>query len=519
MELLRTVLLLLLAAAALGWIARRLRIPYPVVLVLGGLALGFAPGLPVVALDPHLLLLLVLPPVLYQAALFTSWRDFRQHIRAISFLAVGLVVTTTLVIGAVGHYVLGLSWGVALVLGAIISPPDAVAATAVLSRLRMPRRLVVVLEGESLVNDATGLVLYKLALAAVVTGAFSFGEGVAMFFLVGTGGVLIGLAFGGVLGFFHRWIGDPLIEITLSLVLPFVTYFVAEAVGASGVLAVVTAGLVRGWQAPEIFSAQTRMQAYGVWEVVVFLVNSLVFILIGMQLEDVLDGLHAYAMDELAGYAAAIVMAAILVRFLWVFLGARLARLVPVIGIPEPLPPWQSLVMISWCGMRGIVSLAAAMAIPYATAADVAFPQRDLIIFLTFAVILVTLVAQGLTLAPVIRWLGVAPDGDADAEERAARMKTAHAAREALDGLAAEAGIQPGIVQIVRADYDIRLQEERASDLHLAPAADPVRMLRLAAVAAARRRLMKLRRDREIGDEVMHRILRELDLEEARLLH
>ncbi|MSO77043.1 MAG: Na+/H+ antiporter [Alphaproteobacteria bacterium] len=519
MELLRIVLILLLVAAALGWIARRLRIPYPIVLVLGGLALGFVPGLPVAAFDPHLLLLLVLPPVLYQAALFTSWRDFIQLIRPISFLAVGLVLTTTLIVGAVGHYLLGLPWPVAFVLGAIVSPPDAVAATAVLGRLRMPRRLVVILEGESLVNDATGLVLYKLAIAAVMTGAFSFGEGVATFFLVGIGGVLIGLAFGGFFGFFHRWIGDPLIEISLSLVLPFVAYFVAEAAGVSGVLAVVTAGLVRGWQVPEIFSARSRMQAYGVWEVVVFLVNSIVFILIGMQLEDVLDGLHPYAMGDLMANAAIVVMVAIGVRFAWVFAGARLVRRIPVIGIRDPMPPWQHLTMLSWCGMRGIVSLAAALAVPYWTDAGETFPHRDLIIFLTFSVILVTLVVQGLSLGLVIRWLGVAPDGDEDEEEREARMKTAHAAREALDELATTAGISPEIVGMVRADYDIRLQEERASDLHLAPSADPVRMLRLEAVAAQRRRLLKLRRDREIGDEVMHRILRELDLEEARLMH
>lgn len=514
------VLVLLLGIAlVLAWGARRARIPIPVALVVGGLGLAFVPGLPVMQIDPHLILVLVLPPLLFRAAVFTPWREFRANIRPISLLAIGLVVATTGVVAVAAEALIpGLGWGAAFVLGAIISPPDAVASTAIFSRLRLTRRVVTIVEGESLVNDATGLVVYKFAVAAVVTGSFSFGGATLDFLVIAAGGIAMGVALGYLSILVNRRIDDPLIEIALSILFSYAVYLTAEFVHVSGVLAVVAAGLVRGWHAPEVFKAQTRIQAAAVWETLDFLLNSFVFILIGLALKQVFVGLAGYLWWELLLYGLAISAVAILVRIAWVFPGAYLPRLLSgrVRAREAPLG-WRNVSIVAWCGMRGIVSLAAALALPYATDAEEQFPARDLVIFLTFVAILVTLVFQGLTLAPLIRWLGVGEPAQLDEEEHLARLKIAYAAIEEIDRRAAAESLRPEVIEPVRGEYAARLKQERLVGLTAGGLDETARVLRLAAVTAERRRLLKLHRERQIGDEVLRRIQHELDIEELRL--
>jgi CPA1 family monovalent cation:H+ antiporter len=512
-------ILLLVIAVLLAWAARRIRVPMPIALVVGGLVLGFVPGLSTPNINPNLILPLVLPPLLFQAAIFMPWREFRANIRLISLLAIGLVIATTGAVALAAQALIpGLPWAAAFVLGAIISPPDAVAATAIFNRLRLNRRVVVVLEGESLINDATGLVIYKFAVAAVVTGAFSLGETAAGFFAVAAGGIALGAVLGYLFILLNRRTGDSLIEIALSILFAYGVYLLAELAHVSGVLAVVVAGLMRGWHAPEVFTAHNRMQAAAVWETLTFLLNGFVFILIGLELKYVFEGLTGYAWYELLLYALAVSAVAIVVRFAWVFPAAHLARLMfPSLLGHEAQPSWRNTTIVSWCGMRGIVSLAAALALPYFTQDDKAFPHRDLIIFLTFVVILITLVFQGLTIAPLIRWLGVGLTTQPWEEEHLARLKLAYAAIEEIDRHAAEEGLSPERVQAVRGEYVARLRQERLVGLTAGGLDEATRLLRLKAVAAERRRLVKLHRDRQIGDEVLRRVQHELDIEEVRL--
>ena len=316
------------AAIALAWLARHLGLPYPIALVVGGAAIGFVPGLPRLPFDPNLILVLVLPPILYQAALFTSWRDFRANLRPISLLAVGLVIATTVAVAATLKWLVPeLPWAVAFAFGAIVSPPDAVAATAIMSRMNVPRRIVTLLEGESLVNDASGLVLYRFAVAAALTGAFSLVAATGQFVLVATGGIVIGTAIARLFVAIHRRVGDTLMEMMLSLMLPYLAYLAAETLHLSGVLAVVAAGLVRGRYAPEAFSPQARIAAYSLWRVVVFAVNCLVFILIGLQLPDLVAGLAGTSLGQAIGYGVLLSIVAMVVRLAWVFPGAYLPRL------------------------------------------------------------------------------------------------------------------------------------------------------------------------------------------------
>jgi len=507
---------LLIFAVVLGWLGRRLNLPYPIALTLGGLAISQIPGLPRPEIDPQQILVLVLPPILYHAALFTSWREFRANFRAISMLAVGLVLFTTVVLAVIAKLLLpALPWPCAFIIGALLSPPDAVAATAVLSRLRMPRRLVTILEGESLLNDAAGLVVYKFAVAAALTGTFSLPAASVEFSLLAAGGAVFGYLCGRAAVWVQVRLRDPLIETAFSLTLPYLAYILAEHMHVSGVLAVVVLGGVRAWYSPELFQPATRLLAQGSWNVFVFLINSLVFILIGLQLAEVNDeqGISAYLL--LAGLALA--GGCTLARFLWVFPSAWLARLIPAIARRETMPPASHLAVIAWCGMRGIVSLAAALAVPYSMPDGTPFPGRAEIIVSSFVVIVATLLAQGMTLSPLIRWLGIGEDTDIHQEEHLARLKIAYAAITEVERLAAEGTYDPAVVVAVRAEFDSLLLQEQYTDTGLDCAHDPVRALKLAALGAARRRLIKLRRDAQIGDETLLAVQRDLDYEEARL--
>src|ERR1700722_9198987 len=379
---------LLLAVAVLALVARKLHIPYPILFVVGGLLLGSIHGLPQVRLNPELVFLFFLPPLLFPAALFTSWRDFRLNLRPISLLAIGLVLFTTVAVAYLAHYFMHLPLAAGFVLGAIISPPDAIAATAIAERLKVPRRIVTILEGESLVNDATALVAYGFAIVAVRTGSFSLAPAVGQFFIVGIGGILIGLIVGWLAQQFHKRVDDAPIEITVSLLTPFVAYLVADELGVSGVLAVVTAGLYLGRRMPELLTFKTRLQGGPVWEMVEFILNGFVFILIGLQLPEVLHALsgHEIPIPQLVWFALVISVAVIVIRILWVFPAAYLPRLLfKKIRQRDPYPKWQHVTILAWTGMRGVVSLAAALGLPLYKADGITpFPGRDLILFLTF---------------------------------------------------------------------------------------------------------------------------------------
>jgi monovalent cation/hydrogen antiporter len=512
MNLLEIVIFLLLCAVALGWISRRAGLPYPIALVLGGGALGFVPRLPQLPFDPQYLLVLVLPPILYQAALLTSWRDFKANLRPIGLLAIGLVIVTMLVIAATVRFLVPeMPWAVALAFGAVVSPPDAVAATAILSKLNMPRRIVTVLEGESLVNDASGLVLYKFAVAAAMSGVFSLFEASVQFVLVAIGGIAIGMLLAGVFVAIHRFLGDPFTEVLLSLSVPYLAYVAAESLHVSGVLAVVAAGLLRGRYSPKMVSAEMRILARSVWNLLVFMLNSLIFILIGLQISGIVSRLEGFSGLELAEASLAVSMVAILVRFGWVYFAEYLpAWFGRPFGVRTAPPLPGEAFVVSWCGMRGIVSLAAALALP----ADLEY--REFLIFLTFVVILVTLVVQGLTLAPLIRRLKLGSDHSIRDEHRLARMAMGKAALAAVDRAAGEGGVLPDVLARIRAEFGERMAS--ASPLAQLPDSSHTHAtrVRLAAVRAERDELIRLWQDGTIGDEVLHHLEEELDYEESR---
>src|SRR3954471_3984597 len=513
---------ILVSVALLLVAADRTRVPYPILLVVGGLGLGFVPGIPAIELPPDLVLIAVLPPLLYGAAFFTSLRDLRENAFAITLLAFGLVLTTMVVVAAVAHALVpGISWSTAFVLGAVISPTDPTAATAIAERLGLPRRLVALIEGESLVNDGTALVAYKFAVIAVVSGTFSFADAAGSFVVNVIGGIAIGLAGGFVVRSVRLRIRAPALAITLSLMSGYLAYLSANAAGVSGVLASVTIGIYMGWYTPELTTWQTRLQGVAVWEVTFFLLNALLFALIGLQLPVILDALSGYSASQLLGYAAAVALAVVAARFLWVvpgtYLTARARRKT------RPIPnPGQASIVLGWSGMRGAVSLAAALALPLTTDGGEAFPSRELVIFLTFAVILVSLVVQGLSFPALIQLLGIEDEGRTEKEENKARIYATEAALARLDELADEDWVRDDTLERVRAMFNFRRQRFRSrfdpeSDGQLESRSLDYQRLIREVLVAERGAVFDLRRQRRIDDVVMRRVIRDLDLEEARL--
>ena len=398
------------------------------------------------------------------------------------------------------------------------------AATAITQRLNVPRRVVTVLEGESLINDATGLVAYRFAVAAVITGIFSLWEASLRFFVVGVGGVLIGLAMGWLVVWVHRHLDDSLVEITTTILMSFVIYLLAEHLGVSGVLAVVTTGLYHHWHSAEVLSPTTRIQSVAVWEIIVFLLNGLIFILIGLQLPSILNEISEYPLFTLIWYAVLVNAVVISVRLLWVFPAAYIPRLLSRrLRQTDPVPPWQTLLLIGWTGMRGVVSLAAALALPLTTNNGSPFPGRDLILFLTFCVILVTLVLQGLTLPLLIRWLKVVDDTDIEREEMEGRLRAAQAAMARIEEITAQNSslAEAEMVQWLQAQYRDRIRRADACCVAMDQGdyeqLTAFRHLQHEAVTVERRTLIRLRNQGIINDEVLRRIEHELDLEEARL--
>ncbi|MEX0735199.1 MAG: Na+/H+ antiporter [Steroidobacteraceae bacterium] len=510
-------ILVMVCAIAAGWIANRIHVPYPVVLVLAGIGLGFAYDWPGVTIEPHLVLAIVLPAVLYPAAIDTSWRDFRLSLRPILLLAIGLVATTTLAVGIAFKWLVPEApWAVAFALGAIVSPPDAVAATAVLRRFRLPRRIVTLLEGESLVNDATGLVLYRFAVAAALTGVFSGWVLVAEFGVIALGGIALGVAMGWITSKLQERLHDPMLELAMSLTTPFATYWLCESMQLSGVLGVVAVGLYRSRWAHRGTSALARLNIRTFWRAVVFVVNCLVFVLIGIQLPLIAESLlgqQALSWPRVTGLIAVLSLVAIGVRFLWIFTATYGVRwLVPSLQRRDPASARVS-TLVSWSGMRGVVSLAAALALPVALPTGEPFPQRDLVILLAFGIVFVTLVGQGLTLPPLILALRLERDTSGDTETELAREAIRRAAIQAVNKLVAEHGLPAHEAVAVKRFFNSRSLHPTASTLSL----DSEARLWLGAATAQREALIKLWQNGEIGDDVLIRLEREIDLAEARL--
>jgi monovalent cation/hydrogen antiporter len=518
--------LLLVVIAAVAVVAARLEIPPAILLVITGVILALVPGLPTVKLAPGFVLLFVLPPIIYSSAVAMSWRDFRFNLRPISQLAVGCVLFTTIVTAAVTHWLLGFSWPVGFVLGAIVSPPDAVAPLSIARRMQLPRRLVVILEGEGLANDASALILYRFAVAAVSVSISSFSQAAGMFAAIICGEILWGIGVGWLMLRLRRWVHDPRIEVMLSVLTPFVAYWPPERLGGSGVLATVTAGLYISWNGLKLISAATRLQGIFFWDFLIYLTEGFVFLITGLQARTLIAGIHGSSLPDLTVSAAIVCAVVIAARFIWMFPATYLPRwLIPSIARDDPAPPWQWPFALAFTGVRGIVSLAAALAIPLTTASGELFPDRDRILFLTFSVILVTLVGQGLMLPAVIRALGLANAGrrerhDERIEEFGARRQAIEAASQRLNALVAERGLSEDIVRPLRARHSDRLKhverridgedgDQQPVDLH-----DEIECL---LIAAERQQINDLYRQGKLKDEPRRRIERELDLREEQL--
>jgi Na+/H+ antiporter len=522
----QVLILLLAVVTAVAIIAKRLKIPPAIPLVVTGVLLALVPGLPSVELGPELVLLLVLPPVLYTSAFLMSWREFQFNLRPITLLSVGGVVFTTVAVAAAAHWLLDLEWPVGFVLGAIISPPDAIAPLSIARRMVLPRRILVILEGEALANDATALILYRFAVGAVSVGIFSIGHAAVIFAAIVAGEILWGIGVGWLMLRLRRWVNDPLIEIMVSLLTPFLAFWPPEHLGGSGVLATVVAGLYVSWNGPQLISPATRLQGVFFWEFFTYVIEGMVFLMTGLQARTVISRIGDYPLSQLAISVAVITAVVIIARFVWIFPATYLPRwLFPPIKRKDPSPPWQWPFVLSFTGVRGIVSLAAALAIPLATSSGEPFPYRDLILFLTFSVILITLVGQGLMLPWVIRALGLADAGrkerDIDrAQEFKARSQAVEAAIERFDQLAAERALSPDVIEAVHAQHKDRLKHIRhqddgadASGTHGELHDDVERLL----IAAERAQINELFRNGRLKDEARRRIERELDMREAHL--
>ncbi|HEX2345198.1 MAG TPA: Na+/H+ antiporter [Gaiellaceae bacterium] len=511
-------LALILAVATMLAIAPTLRIPYPILLVLGGLAIGVVPGMPEFELNPELVFFGVLPPLLYGAAFFTSLRELRVNARPIGLLALGLVVVTTVGVAVIAHtFIDDLPWSSAFVLGAIVSPTDPLAATSIARRLGVPRKLVAIVEGESLVNDGTGLVLYRVAVAAVVTGSFSAFYTGGLFVVSAGGGIAVGLGVGWLVRQVRRRLDNPPAEITISLLTGYVAFIPAELMGVSAVLAAVTAGIYLGWHTPELTNAQVRLQGVAVWEIVQYLLNALLFVLVGLQLPVVIDALGEVSTAQLAGYAVLVSATVIVLRFAWVFAVLHAPK-----WIARRVSNWRGAFFLSWAGMRGAVSLAAALALPLETDAGAPFPGRDLILFLTFSVILATLVGQGLTLPFVIRVLRLEDDGIEDREDAKARIHAAEAALARLEELVSEEWVREDTAERMRGAYRFRTTRFQArlddgDDGAIESRSQDYQRLRRELLAAERQALVDLRRRGAISNDVWLRVGRDLDLEDQRL--
>ncbi|MXN92496.1 Na+/H+ antiporter [Flavobacterium sp. Sd200] len=526
MENIGIIILMLFGVAFLGTLSNKYNFPFPIVLVLCGLIISVIPGLPVISLSPEVIFIIFLPPLLYHAAWNTSWHDFKGSIRPISLAAVGLVLFTTLAVAVAAHYLINdISWPLAFLIGAIVSPPDAVAATSITRGLGLHPRLITILEGESLVNDASGLVTYKYALTAITAGNFVLWQAGLNFFVVVGAGVAIGLGMGYIMYLIHKnFVCDPIVEVTLTFLTPFAGYLLAEHFHFSGVIAVVTTGLYLSFRSGTIFTHQSRVMATTVWDVVAYILNGLVFILIGLQLRQIQEGLDDYTTGELALWGLAISAVVIIVRFVWVIPAAMLPRILSrKIRDKEAFDP-RNLAVFGWAGMRGVVSMAAALALPLALPDGSAFPHRNLIIYLTFCVILTSLIGLGLTLPLLIKVLKIKPYSIYAEEYEVRNIVVSGAITHIEDNLSL---LQDELLNNIKSKYEVKYNRLQRTDLPAnffgngetlsANIFNEFTQLQIDLLNVERSKVDEMHRKGLASEEVLRKIERELDLEETRL--
>jgi monovalent cation/hydrogen antiporter len=516
-------LILLAVLGGTTLLARRINVAPAILVLLIGIVLAFVPGMPAIELPPDVVLLVVLPPLIYSASVAMSWREFHANLRPIALLSIGCVIFTACAVAAVTHLLIGLPWGTGFLLGAIVAPPDVVAPLAIARKLGLPRRILVVLEGEGLANDATALILYRFAVMAILTGVFSLPKATGTF-----AGILIGeVLFGAFVGWAslrlrHR-ARDPQVEITLSLLTPYIAYWIPEYCGGSGVIATVACGLYISWNGPLLISAATRLQGIFFWDLVIYLIEGLLFLLTGFQMRLLFEKSKAFPLHDILSATALVAVIIIVARFAWVFPATYGPRLSRRVRERDPAPPWQWVFVIAFTGVRGAVSLAAALALPFALPNGEGFPDRDLILFVSFGVILITLVGLGLGLPLVVKLLGIREAGRDEhlaehESEIAARREALDAALKSLEAMTDDRELSDEVVKLLRARHEIRSSQLPQS---LDPEAHDVSTTGTAMVreliAAERKFIHALLRDGKLTDESRRRIERDLDLEEASL--
>ena len=512
-------LVAILAGTAL--LARRLNIAPAILLMLGGIALTFVPRMPSFELPPDLVLLVVLPPLIYSASVAMSWREFKSNLRPIILLAVGCVIFTACAVAAATHYLIGLPWNVGFLLGAIVAPPDVVAPLAIARRLGLPRNILVVLEGEGLANDATALILYRFAVTAIGTGLFSLPEATGSFLAIITSEMLYGTAIGWISLRLRNRARDPQVEITLSLLTPYIAYWVPEHFGGSGVIATVACGLYISWNGPLLISAATRLQGIFFWDLVIYLIEGLLFLVTGLQMRSLVEKSKAFAIHDILTATALVTVIVIIARFAWVFPATFLPLMIKRrLRGRDFASSWRAVFVVAFTGVRGAVSLAAALALPLTLSNGEDFPYRDLILFVSFGVIFITLVGLGLGLPAVVRWLGVHRDGrkehiaEHDAEI-AARREALDAALSSLQAMTDERELSEEVIKLLRARHETRWNQLPDTLAHDVSAAGTEITREL--ISTERKFIHALLRDGRITDEVRRRIERDLDLEEASL--
>jgi monovalent cation/hydrogen antiporter len=516
------ILLAVLAGASL--LARRVNVAPAILLLLTGVVLAFVPGMPTLELPPELVLLVVLPPLIYSASVAMSWREFKRNLRPIIMLSVGCVIFTACAVAAATHYLIGLPWNVGFLLGAIVAPPDVVAPLAIARKLGLPRRILVILEGEGLANDATALILYRFAVVAISTGAFSLPKATGTFIAIVAGEAMFGAAVGWLsLRARHR-ARDPQIEITLSLITPYIAYWIPEHFGGSGVIATVACGLYMSWNGPLLISSATRLQGIFFWDLVIFLIEGSLFLLTGFQMRSLYENSKAFPLNEILSSTALVAVIIIVARFAWVYPATYLPLLLSKrLRARNPWPSWRATFVLAFTGVRGAVSLAAALALPFVLPDGQSFPYRDLILFVSFGVIFITLVGVGLGLPPLVQRLGVNDVGRAESiaeheSEIAARREALGAALKSLDAITDDRELSDEVVKLLRARHETRadqLPDSLNPDAHDVSAAGTALTREL--ISAERKFIHVMLRDGKITDEIRRRIERDLDLEEASL--
>jgi CPA1 family monovalent cation:H+ antiporter len=517
-------LILLAVLAGVALLARRIHMAPAILLLLAGIALAFVPGMPRVELPPQLVLLVFLPPLIYSASVAMSWREFKANLRPIILLSVGCVIFTASAVATATHYLIGLPWSIGFLLGAIVAPPDVVAPLAIARKLGMPHRILVVLEGEGLANDATALILYRFAVVAISTGMFSLPKATGTFAAIVAGEMLFGVTVGWLALRARYHARNPQVEITLSLITPYLAYWVPEHLGGSGVIATVACGLYISWNGPLLISSATRLQGIFFWDLVIYLVEGLLFLLTGFQMRLLYEKSKAFPLQDILFTTALVAVIIILARFAWVYPATYLPRLInPWLRKRDPAPSWRAVFVVAFTGVRGAVSLAAALALPFALPNGEAFPYRDMILFVAFGVIFITLVGLGISLPLVVKWLGVAEDGRAEhiAEheaEIAARREALDAALKSLDAITDDRELSEEVVKLLRSRHEIRssqLPDSLDPGSHDVTAAGTALTREL--ISTERKFIHLLLRDGRITDETRRRIERDLDLEEASL--